>query len=127
MNGRRPAPGDLAVLNAELRTARRRERLVAAPDRLRWTEDDAPFRLERVLGLVSTAAARLLTSDERVRLRECPGDGCGWLFLDRSRNRSRQWRTMEDCGNVSKVRRFRARNRSVRKVTAAAGRGEEVR
>ena len=36
---------------------------------------------------------------------------CGWLFLDRSRNHSRQWCTMDDCGNVSKVRRFRQRRR----------------
>jgi predicted RNA-binding Zn ribbon-like protein len=56
------------------------------------------------------AAAALLVSPEQARLRRCGGDGCGWLFLDRSRNRSRHWCTMDDCGNLSKVRRFRRRH-----------------
>ncbi|MCL4825828.1 MAG: CGNR zinc finger domain-containing protein [Caldilinea sp.] len=29
---------------------------------------------------------------------------CGWLFFDASRNRSRRWCSMEDCGNRAKAR-----------------------
>ncbi|MGO9080710.1 MAG: CGNR zinc finger domain-containing protein [Streptosporangiaceae bacterium] len=40
------------------------------------------------------------------RIRECPGDGtCGWLFLDHSKNATRQWREMRTCGNRAKARR----------------------
>lgn len=45
------------------------------------------------------------------RLRECQGDGCGWFFLDTSRNHSRRWCDPEDCGNRARVRAYVARKR----------------
>jgi predicted RNA-binding Zn ribbon-like protein len=111
MRGRRPAPRDLAALNAEIAAARSRERLVPGATALEWAAAEPGARLDSVLWPVWRAAEALLTSPEISRLRECGGDGCGWLFVDRSRNRSRRWCTMDDCGNVSKVRRFRERRR----------------
>jgi predicted RNA-binding Zn ribbon-like protein len=111
MEGRPPAPGDLAILNGELATLRRHERLVAAEDGLRWEPARSGSRLDSVLWPVWRAAALLLTSEDGSRLRRCGGEDCGWLFLDHSKNHSRRWCTMEDCGNVSKVRRFRRRRR----------------
>jgi predicted RNA-binding Zn ribbon-like protein len=111
MDGRLSEAADLAVLNAELGAVRRRERLAPAPEGLRWQLEAGSDRLDSVLRAIGRAAAALLASPDIARLRECAGDGCGWLFLDRSKNRSRQWCTMEDCGNVSKVRRFRQRLR----------------
>jgi len=108
MRARRPAGEDLDVLNAEIAAARSREALRPGAGALRWGWIDPTGRLDSVLWPISRAAADLLTSD-LTRLRQCGGDRCGWLFLDRSRNRSRQWCSMEDCGNVSKVRRFRER------------------
>jgi predicted RNA-binding Zn ribbon-like protein len=56
--------------------------------------------------------AELLTSSDRLtRVHQCEGETCGWLFVDSTRNRSRRWCVMSDCGNVAKVRRFRQRNR----------------
>jgi predicted RNA-binding Zn ribbon-like protein len=110
MLGRRPDPPDVSVLNAEIVAARGREILVPARDGLRWEWPDTGGRLDSPLWPVGRAAAALLTSGGLSRLRQCGGERCGWLFLDRSRNRSRQWCTMEDCGNVSKVRRFRQRH-----------------
>jgi predicted RNA-binding Zn ribbon-like protein len=110
-----PAPADLAVLNAEIAACRSRELLTARPEGLRFEWRDAARRLESPLWPVVRAAAALLTSPELARLRQCGGDDCGWLFLDRSRNRSRQWCTMEDCGNLSKVRRFRERHARARR------------
>ncbi|HAT18121.1 MAG TPA: hypothetical protein DCS76_10030 [Gemmatimonadetes bacterium] len=45
-------------------------------------------------------------------LRRYHADGCLWLFIDKSRNRSRRWCDMADCGNQAKVRRFRERARA---------------
>lgn len=45
----------------------------------------------------------LLSGDIRERLRICAN--CGWLFLDRSRNRSRIWCDMAVCGNRQKASR----------------------
>lgn len=63
-----------------------------------------------VLGPVSWGAMELLESGPLERVKEChPPEGCGWLFLDASKNRSRQWCNMRTCGNQAKVRRFRRR------------------
>jgi predicted RNA-binding Zn ribbon-like protein len=111
MSGRRPAPEDLLLLNTEIAAARGREVLTADAHGLRWEWPDAGHGLDSLLWPISRAAAALLTSGDLSRLRQCGGERCGWLFLDRSRNRSRQWCTMADCGNVSKVRRFRQKQR----------------
>jgi predicted RNA-binding Zn ribbon-like protein len=60
--------------------------------------------------------ARLLLAIERVqsrgawpRLKACPGETCQWAFYDATRNRSRTWCSMEECGNREKTRRYRTR------------------
>ncbi|HEV2288782.1 MAG TPA: CGNR zinc finger domain-containing protein [Candidatus Acidoferrales bacterium] len=58
------------------------------------------------------AAANLLTSQDRNRIRECSDEKCRWLFVDRSKNHSRRWCDMRVCGNRAKVRRFHARRRN---------------
>jgi hypothetical protein len=45
------------------------------------------------------------------RLKACRRDVCGWLFFDRSRNRSARWCQMAVCGNRTKTRAYRARRR----------------
>lgn len=66
---------------------------------------------DAVLGPLARTAARLLEEGPLDRIKECPPpEGCGWLFLDASRNRSRTWCSMKTCGNTAKVRRFRARH-----------------
>jgi predicted RNA-binding Zn ribbon-like protein len=51
-------------------------------------------------------ASKLLTSDSIHFLGECSGEGCGWFFVDRSRNRLRRWCSMRSCGNQAKARKF---------------------
>lgn len=111
-DGKEPRPADLGVLNTEMQALRSREALVPGSRGLRWEPTDPGDRLDAVLWPVYRAAAALLTSGDLSRLRQCGGEGCGWLFLDQSKNRSRQWCTMEDCGNLAKVRRFRQRRRA---------------
>jgi predicted RNA-binding Zn ribbon-like protein len=115
MDGGRPLAADLDAVSLELSAARVQDRLTVGPDGVRWQAPETGEHLESVLWPVARAASALLTSGDLSRLRQCGGDQCGWLFLDRSRNHSRQWCTMEDCGNVSKVRRFRQRRRRTRR------------
>lgn len=69
----------------------------------------------RVADRLADAAVALLRSDLS-RLKACPLDegGCGWLFLDQSRNGSRRWCSMADCGTQYKSRRLTARRRAGR-------------
>lgn len=50
-----------------------------------------------------------MQSGEWTKLKVCPAEDCLWAFYDRSRNHSRTWCQMGDCGNRAKVRAFRAR------------------
>jgi predicted RNA-binding Zn ribbon-like protein len=66
--------------------------------------------LDRVLWPIARSAAELLTSSQLHRIRECQGhNGCGWLFLDTSKNGRRRWCDMRVCGNRAKARRHRQR------------------
>ena len=56
-------------------------------------------------------AFALATSPDAERVKTCEGDGCGWLFLDRSRNQSRRWCDSADCGNRDRMRRYYLRHR----------------
>ena len=84
--------------------------VAAGADGASWAWSDEP-RLDRVLWPVLRAAARLLTSLERERVRQCAAGDCAWLFLDRSRNGTRRWCDMTVCGNREKARRFQRRAR----------------
>ncbi len=76
----------------------------------RWTLDArTPLDLARVLAL---HALDLLQTMPRGRLRRCDDEGCGWLFLDTTRNHSRRWCSSSDCGNRDRARRHYARSRA---------------
>jgi len=102
---------DLDYLNEELLRARSNETLRSFAKGFRWAWK-GPEILDCVLWPLALSAAELLASGDLTRLRQCGGENCGWLFLDTSRNRSRQWCDMKDCGNLAKVRRFRQRGRA---------------
>lgn len=71
---------------------------------LRWPETGEPHAL---LWPVAHAAAELLTGPELSRVKRCAG--CPWVFLDHSRNASRRWCAMNDCGTHAKIQRYVAR------------------
>ena len=117
-----PQAADLEHLNAELSAHLGRLQVVSSKKGFNWTWADANAALDQPLGPIARSAADLLTSPhllEQVRL--CEGDTCGWLFVDSTKNHSRRWCVMSECGNVAKVRRFRMKNR-VRTAGSAASR-----
>jgi predicted RNA-binding Zn ribbon-like protein len=70
---------------------------------LAWGGDD----LRRPLWPIAIAAVDLLRTGPLDRLKTCAN--CPWLFIDHSRNRSRRWCTMDECGVHLKMRAYRAR------------------
>ena len=111
VEGWQPAAADLEKLNEELAVARSHERLIHTKNGYRLAWDGGSEALDCMLWPLTQSATELLTSGDLSRIKQCGGDKCGWLFFDTSRNRSRQWCSMKDCGNLSKVRRFRQRKR----------------
>lgn len=112
LENRKPRAADVKFLQDELRIARQHQRLAAASRGFLWTWDERPA-LDSILWRVSQVAADLLTSQDLARVRRCAGENCGWMFLDTTRNHSRHWCDMKDCGNLAKVRRFRERQAGV--------------
>ena len=106
----RSSARDLRLLNAFLSAALRRRRLELRGHGYdwSWTASDAGS-LDALLSPIVLAAAELLTSPERLKIRACAAEDCGWLFLDTSRSGRRRWCTMQSCGNRAKARRFHAR------------------
>lgn len=128
-HNRSPDIADIELLNAELSLAMGHLRLVpadhsgassaeragvevaqVAPD-FDWSWAGVEDDLTSVIWPVARAATGLLTSPELAKVRECADDACGWLFLDHSRNGSRRWCDMADCGNRAKARRYRERRK----------------
>ena len=106
---RTPHSVDLDTMNDELLKARNHERLISTSKGVVWEWTGSETELDRMLWSIAHSASEFLSTADLSRLRECGGEECGWLFEDTSRNRSRQWCHMQDCGNLAKVRRFRTR------------------
>jgi predicted RNA-binding Zn ribbon-like protein len=96
------------------------ERVLAGQDldvlTRRWSEAIARSALVRTGDRLADALVDLVRHADLARLRTCPLDegGCGWLFLDRSRNLTRKWCSMQDCGTHAKSRRLTERRRASR-------------
>ena len=107
---------DLSALNRELSISLSHLRVRPADGAYGWdwdrSGDDGGTRLDRPLWPVAQSAAELLTSPNLGRVKVCAGEGCGWVFLDESRNGSRRWCDSRDCGNRERVRRHLARKRA---------------
>ena len=84
--------------------ARRMRLLVDADGATATLRETAEVRIP--LGLltpVAAAAAELLASGDRSRLRRCAAGDCALWFYDTSRGGKRRWCSMERCGNRAKV------------------------
>ncbi|MEH1164873.1 ABATE domain-containing protein [Micromonospora sp. CPCC 205539] len=72
-----------------------------------WRDDQT---LVRPLRPVAHAAVQLLTDGPLDRIKGC--GGCRFIFIDESKNRSRRWCSMDDCGTAEKIRRYVAARRT---------------
>ena len=114
IRGQQPQPGDLAEFNLALKQAPERSRVSFEGGEYHWRPPDqgAEPDLDLVLWQALWSAADLLTSRRSLaRVKLCEGDQCGWLFLDSSRNHSRRWCSMSDCGNRAKANRYYQRHK----------------
>ena len=63
--------------------------------------------------IVRDAVHLLAAPDESARVRSCESDsGCGWIFLDTTKSRTRRWCDMKVCGNRAKASRHYLRRKT---------------
>jgi len=109
-----PGGSDLREIERRYHAAQTRRRLADREGRIgwEWNFSGGEPLTDRILCPIAQAAAELLTSPQKDKIRRCEGPpGCGWLFLDATKNRSRRWCSMRDCGNREKARRFQQRKK----------------
>ena len=107
-HGRPVATAQLAELAGLARAAYQAASLRPAGDhsvRWRWSRSD----LATVRHVAVTSGVELLRAEPSPRLKQCPGDHCGWIFLDTTKRGNRVWCLMSECGQDAKDERRRAR------------------
>jgi predicted RNA-binding Zn ribbon-like protein len=130
VDNKTPTPADLDVLGGAFTAATKRGRLAPQAGRFDWNWDAAvpadasggasADSLDRPWWPVAASAVELLTHGPLDRIKQCPTDeGCSWLFLDATKNRSRRWCSMDDCGSHVKARRQTDQRRASRQRTRA--------
>ena len=71
-----------------------------------------PSELATIRHVAVMNATQLLATDPSPRLKQCPGDRCGWFFLDATKRGNRRWCSMGECGQEAKDARRRQRRRA---------------
>jgi predicted RNA-binding Zn ribbon-like protein len=110
--GKSPPDSDLAILNNVLQQVTDGAHITRHLGTFAWEWNLNENALDLPLRLAALSGVDLLTSAHLQRLGQCADeDGCGWLFVDTSKNRSRRWCDINDCGNRAKQRRYQKRAR----------------
>jgi len=112
--GEWPNVHDVAWINRRL--ARSPYRFAVGVERRSWRVLRQPEATtwDGVIGDILLSFTTLLTNGKPSRIRRCSNRSCTWIFYDDSRNRTRRWCDPRHCGNLIKVRRFRAKVGSAR-------------
>ncbi len=113
------ADRDLMNFNRYLGRAMQFLEIMQQNDEFVWNANGDPEKLDWILVPLVRSAADLLVSPERKRVKECSNPACACLFVDFSRNLSRRWCNMRDCGNRAKARRFYKRKKEARLLTSS--------
>jgi predicted RNA-binding Zn ribbon-like protein len=116
LDGKAPPSAALAAVNGWIAEALASRHLHPAPGgrfEQRFDDDGAPLAFLRPVALDAAELLEHELGSGRVRLcGEAEVGRCGWLFLDETKNASRRFCSMADCGNRAKQRRFQERRRS---------------
>jgi predicted RNA-binding Zn ribbon-like protein len=112
---RRAPPGEAALraFNQALALGTPRLGLELRGGRFGWAHG-GEVTAETILHRLAWSVALFLTSPELDRLGLCADAECGWLFLDTTKNRSRRWCSMAECGARAKARRHYAKQKRKR-------------
>ena len=103
-HGRTPDQADLSFLSARCAAALAKATLEMGAEGARWRWPAADPISETVLGPIALSAVGLLRDSDPKRIKQCPGEHCGWVFFDMTKNGSRRWCEMKVCGNRAKAK-----------------------
>ncbi|MFC5472279.1 CGNR zinc finger domain-containing protein [Cohnella suwonensis] len=85
------------------------------------TSDGTSYKLTHVAvgrdwrgieAIIAASFAETMAEGDPSRIRICDNPNCRWVYHDDTRNRSKRYCDDKLCGNLMKVRRFRARQKA---------------
>jgi predicted RNA-binding Zn ribbon-like protein len=85
-------------------------RLLDAEGGLAWKTQRLWRGPKSILGPIAEQMGKLLTEEDTNLIRQCGGEDCTIVFLDRTKSHKRRWCSMAACGNRAKVAAWRARS-----------------
>jgi len=108
-----PEDADLDELNERMARGQVIRRLELAEDgRYALKLEAANDGWTAIEAEITASFARALAEGEPSRIRFCGNPSCLWVYYDDTRNRSKRYCNDKLCGNLMKVRRFRARKKA---------------
>ena len=112
-SGQPPVPDQVRQLNEWMSGAPVYRQLTLANNGTGFRVSLIPAATGWVQGMADIAAsfAETLQQGELSRIRICINPDCKWVYYDETRNRSKQYCDDKACGNLLKVRRFRAKKK----------------
>jgi predicted RNA-binding Zn ribbon-like protein len=106
-----PDEQDMQQFNDALSEAMSKARIVGGRGHYAWDWSEKATALDWILWPVWRSTSEVLASAEVHLVRQCASEDCSWLFLDTSKNHSRRWCDMQNCGNRAKVNRHYVRKK----------------
>jgi predicted RNA-binding Zn ribbon-like protein len=105
-------PHDLRAVNDAALQPDLAPQLVESDKRRYVAETRATRKMvEAALSTVARDTVHLLSHAKVGRIKECEHPDCSLLFFDESQSGRRRWCSMDRCGNLVKIRDYRARSR----------------
>jgi predicted RNA-binding Zn ribbon-like protein len=101
-NGRTVTQEALDSLHSSYADALGRSRATVTATGLEWSWNDGTP--QALIDALAHSAVTLMAHGRVDRIKACPA--CGFLFLDKTKNGSRRWCDMADCGTEDKSRRY---------------------
>ncbi|MBB6674802.1 CGNR zinc finger domain-containing protein [Cohnella nanjingensis] len=108
-----PGPEDLIELNRFLAEGMSIRSLTASDGSYRVESLPAGRDWRQIRAEIAASFAATLSEGEPRRIRICDNSDCMWVYYDDTRNRSKRFCDDKLCGNLIKVRRFRARKKAI--------------
>jgi predicted RNA-binding Zn ribbon-like protein len=114
--GGRPEMQDLEALNGFMALGHFYEQIEADEERetYRFESRRVSENLNQALAEIALSFAQTLADGGGKRIRICENTDCQWIFYDNTRNLSKRFCDEKTCGNLVKMRKFRAQQRQQR-------------
>lgn len=111
ISGRKISQKDQKLLNSVLSVAPIFHKLVIKNDKYQLELVHIDKNIKSVIAEIALSFSETLVHGDATRIKICENTDCRWVFYDKSRSRTRRWCEGETCGNLMKVRRFRAKKK----------------